>query len=57
MKKPFADVSKSAAIAWGKSRKIFEGDKNNRFRPKTDCLRGDFAVFLYRYNQKYKVIS
>ena len=45
---PFADVAKSQALAWGKSKKIFTGTK---FQPKTNCLRGDFAVFLYRYNK------
>ena len=45
---PFSDVKKSAAIAWGKSKDIFIGTK---FQPKTNCLRGDFALFLYRYDK------
>lgn len=44
---PFSDVAKSKAIAWGKNKKIFTGTK---FQPKANCLRGDFAVFLYRYD-------
>lgn len=45
---PFSDVAKSAAIAWGKNRKIFNG---TTFKPKDNCLRGDFALFLYRYDK------
>ena len=47
---PFSDVKKSAAIAWGKSKHIFTGTK---FYPQNNCLRGDFALFLYRYNKAH----
>ena len=42
-------LQSSAALVWGKSKKIFIGTK---FQPKDNCLRGDFAVFLYRYDKK-----